>query len=124
MTIDTERTAHRVDLDTLATVTVLGPTLGYITPVVDDDAAPCVMRGEIPPGGIVGLHSHAEPETFVMLSGDAEAALRAFIEMAERYGHWIAGPEENAAVVSAPGSLDSPAQPRGRGCASVQRSIR
>jgi len=172
MTIDTERTAHRVDLETLATVTVLGPTLGYITPVADDDAAPCVMRGEIPPGGIVGLHSHAEPETFVMLSGaveglsigadgprwsllrrgeafhvpgdakhafrnpsdepavmiiattprigrflrevaasietavadgDPEAALWAIIETAERYGHWLAGPEENAAVGSAPG---------------------
>jgi mannose-6-phosphate isomerase-like protein (cupin superfamily) len=30
------------------------------------------MRGTIPPGVSVPLHSHAEPETFVMLSGTVE----------------------------------------------------
>jgi|tagenome__1003787_1003787.scaffolds.fasta_scaffold20398581_2 quercetin dioxygenase-like cupin family protein len=171
MTIDTEHTAHRVDFGALGTVSVLGPTLGYITPVDDDDAAPCVMRGEIPPGGVVGLHSHADPETFVVLSGttealsvdpdgprwialrrgdvfhvpgnakhafrnpshepavmiiattarigrffrevaglieatggsDPDAALWTFIGTAERYGHWLAGPKESAAVGLRPG---------------------
>jgi quercetin dioxygenase-like cupin family protein len=172
MTIQTERPAQRVDLAALETVSVLGPTLGYITPVADDDAAPCVMRGEIPPGGVVGLHSHADPETFVVLSGRAEglavdphgaswieikggdvfhvpgnakhafrnpmrepavmiiattarigrffrevasrleatagdgdpaAAISTFIETAERYGHWLAGPKENEAVGLRPG---------------------
>jgi quercetin dioxygenase-like cupin family protein len=31
------------------------------------------MRGSIPPGGIVPLHSHADPETFLMESGELDA---------------------------------------------------
>jgi hypothetical protein len=30
------------------------------------------MQGTIPPGVIVPLHSHADPETFVMISGEIE----------------------------------------------------
>jgi uncharacterized RmlC-like cupin family protein len=30
------------------------------------------MRGTIPPGGAVPLHSHADPETFLALSGEVE----------------------------------------------------
>jgi quercetin dioxygenase-like cupin family protein len=54
------------------TVNVLGPTVEILTPPGDDDA-PCAMRGTIPAGGIVPLHSHPEPETFIVISGDVEA---------------------------------------------------
>jgi len=30
------------------------------------------MRGTVPPGAVVPLHSHADPETFVVLSGELE----------------------------------------------------
>jgi quercetin dioxygenase-like cupin family protein len=55
----------------METVNVLGPTVEILTPPGDDDA-PCAMRGAIPAGGIVPLHSHPEPETFVVISGDVE----------------------------------------------------
>jgi quercetin dioxygenase-like cupin family protein len=55
----------------METVNVLGPTVEILTPPGDDDA-PCAMRGAIPAGGIVPLHSHPEPETFIVISGDVE----------------------------------------------------
>jgi quercetin dioxygenase-like cupin family protein len=48
-----------------------GATLEYLTPVTD--GAPCLLRGTIPPGGVVPLHSHADPETFIVLAGTAES---------------------------------------------------
>jgi quercetin dioxygenase-like cupin family protein len=38
----------------------------------EDASAPCIMRGTIPPGVFVPLHSHADPETFVQISGEIE----------------------------------------------------
>jgi quercetin dioxygenase-like cupin family protein len=60
----------------METVNVLGPTVEILTPPAGDDA-PCAMRGSIPAGGIVPLHSHPEPETFVVISGDVEGLVRA-----------------------------------------------
>jgi uncharacterized RmlC-like cupin family protein len=51
---------------------VLGPTIQYVTTPDADDRDPCVMRGTIPPGVVVPLHSHADPETFIVLSGRLE----------------------------------------------------
>jgi quercetin dioxygenase-like cupin family protein len=48
-----------------------GATIEYLTPV--EDGAPCLMRGTIPAGGVVPLHSHADPETFIVLSGEADS---------------------------------------------------
>lgn len=47
-----------------------GATVEILTPV--GDGLPCVMRGTIPPGGVVPMHSHADPETFLMLGGEIE----------------------------------------------------
>jgi quercetin dioxygenase-like cupin family protein len=47
-----------------------GATVEYLTPV--EDGAPCVLRGTIPPGGVVPLHSHADPETFLMVEGEMQ----------------------------------------------------
>jgi quercetin dioxygenase-like cupin family protein len=47
-----------------------GAGIEYLTPV--EEGAPCVMRGTIPAGGVVPLHSHADPETFYVVEGAAE----------------------------------------------------
>ncbi len=51
---------------------MLGPTIQYLTPPDVDNGQPCVMRGTIAPGGVVALHSHPDPETFIALSGELE----------------------------------------------------
>jgi quercetin dioxygenase-like cupin family protein len=55
-----------------------GPTLEFLVPPRDGE--PCLMRGVIPAGDIVPLHSHADPETFLMLEGEAEGL---------RDGRWV-----------------------------------
>jgi quercetin dioxygenase-like cupin family protein len=66
-----EQLAHLVRPDQAHTIDVLGPTIQYVTSPAET-GAPCVMRGTIPPGVSIPLHSHADPETFVMLSGSVE----------------------------------------------------
>jgi uncharacterized RmlC-like cupin family protein len=61
-----------VDPGAVETINVLGPTIQFITPRAACGDTPCVMRGTIPPGGVVPLHSHRDPETFYVLSGAAE----------------------------------------------------
>lgn len=63
--------AHLVNDAELETIYVLGPTLRYvIEPSGDNDI--CLMIGTIPPGVVVPLHSHADPETFLPISGEIE----------------------------------------------------
>ena len=63
--------AHLVGPHAVEALDVLGPTLELLI-VPDDDRAACLMRGTIPPGGAVPLHSHPEPETFIALAGEVE----------------------------------------------------
>ena len=49
---------------------VMGPTIEFLTH--PDEGAPCIMRGTIPPGVIVPLHSHTDPETFLPTAGEIE----------------------------------------------------
>ena len=63
--------AHLVGADPSVTLDVLGPTIQFVTSPADT-GAPCVMRGTIPPGVSIPLHSHGDPETLVMLSGSVE----------------------------------------------------
>jgi quercetin dioxygenase-like cupin family protein len=51
------------------TIDVQGATVEFLTPL---DEEPCVMRGTIPAGMTVPVHSHADFETFVILSGEVE----------------------------------------------------
>ncbi|HYH90061.1 MAG TPA: cupin domain-containing protein [Solirubrobacteraceae bacterium] len=67
----TDQSAQLVDPSAVETLDVLGPTIQFLT-APDDDSAPCVMRGTIPAGIDVPLHSHADPETFLMLEGEVE----------------------------------------------------
>ena len=59
------RLIHPVSLERLD---VLGPTIQFVTDPAEEDA-PCIMRGTVPPGVSIPLHSHADPETFLPLSG-------------------------------------------------------
>lgn len=65
------RTAHAIDAARLERLSVMGPTIQFVTGP-DDDAAACIMRGVIPAGVSVPLHSHADPETFLLVSGAVE----------------------------------------------------
>jgi quercetin dioxygenase-like cupin family protein len=51
---------------------LLGPTLELLIPPGAGDDAPSLMRGTIPPGVSVPLHSHGDPETFVAVSGEVD----------------------------------------------------
>jgi quercetin dioxygenase-like cupin family protein len=48
-----------------------GATIEYLTAV--EDGVPCVMRGTMPAHGVVPLHSHEDPETFIVQEGEAES---------------------------------------------------
>lgn len=69
--------AHLVDPYAVETLDVLGPTIQVLTEPGVDDGSPCVMRGTIPSGVAVPLHSHPDPETFILLSGEAEGLAEA-----------------------------------------------
>jgi quercetin dioxygenase-like cupin family protein len=73
--LDHDRVAHLIDIDAVEALDLMGPTVQLLTPP-DEESAPCVMRGTIPPGGFIPLHSHDEPETFVAVSGDMEGLVQ------------------------------------------------
>jgi quercetin dioxygenase-like cupin family protein len=54
-------------------VDVLGPTVEFLTPPSqDDDSALCVLRGVVPAGITVPMHSHDDAEDFYILAGTHE----------------------------------------------------
>jgi mannose-6-phosphate isomerase-like protein (cupin superfamily) len=71
-----DRTAILIDARSVETLDLLGPTLQILTPPSEDAAAPCLLRGTIPAGGSVPLHSHPEPESFLAVSGEVEGLLQ------------------------------------------------
>ena len=52
---------------------VLGPSIAFLTLPDEPGAVYCVMIGTIPPGVSIPLHSHADLESFYVLSGTVEA---------------------------------------------------
>jgi len=56
----------------IETFDVLGPTVQFLATADGHDGAPCIMRGTIPPGVAIPLHSHPDPETFLARSGELE----------------------------------------------------
>jgi quercetin dioxygenase-like cupin family protein len=48
---------------------VFGPTVEFISGPEDPGADFCVMRGMLPPGVVVPLHSHDDDEDFLILAG-------------------------------------------------------
>jgi len=75
---------------------VLGPSVQFLVSPQSSDEAPCVMKGTIPPGVSVPIHSHAGLEAFFVLAGNVEV-------LSEEGGnaHWIkAGPGDFIEVPS------------------------
>jgi quercetin dioxygenase-like cupin family protein len=63
---------HIVSKGTYGVLDVLGPTVEFLTSPLESDAVYCVMRGTIPPGVSVPLHSHADVESFNVISGSVQ----------------------------------------------------
>lgn len=61
-----------VATDTRNAIDVLGPTIEFLTSPSHQNAY-CVMRGIIPAGVSVPLHSHPDAESFLVVSGYAQA---------------------------------------------------
>lgn len=54
------------------TLDVFGPTVEFLTSPDDERNDFCLLKGTIPPGGSVPLHSHGDTEDFLILSGSLE----------------------------------------------------
>jgi quercetin dioxygenase-like cupin family protein len=67
-----ERTARLIDVSSVETLNVTGPTVQLLTTPDEENNAPCVMRGIVASGVVVPLHSHPDPETFVHISGELD----------------------------------------------------
>jgi quercetin dioxygenase-like cupin family protein len=51
---------------------VLGPSVQFLVAPQGNDEAPCVIKGTIPPGGVVPIHRHPAIEAFYIVSGNVE----------------------------------------------------
>jgi quercetin dioxygenase-like cupin family protein len=60
-----------IDLQDTRPLDVLGAIVEHLTPL--DAAQPCVLRGTLPAGVVVPLHSHPDAETFIVQSGELAA---------------------------------------------------
>lgn len=81
--VQQERSAYLVAQDSPA-IDLMGPTIQLLGQPEELDGGICVMLGTIPPDAIVPLHSHADPETFLMIAGELEG----FAD-AENGGRWL-----------------------------------
>jgi quercetin dioxygenase-like cupin family protein len=54
-------------------VDLMGPTVEFLTSPQEADIDFCVLRGVIPPGVAVPLHSHPDTEDFIDISGEVQA---------------------------------------------------
>lgn len=70
-TFDPRATGHLVDQGQLETLSLMGPTIQVLTPLTED-SGPCLMRGMIPPGVVIPIHAHPDPESFFILAGEVE----------------------------------------------------
>jgi mannose-6-phosphate isomerase-like protein (cupin superfamily) len=80
----TDQSGHLVDPSAVPMLDVLGPTIRYLTPPDGDDRQPCVMEGRVPGGVVVPLHSHPDPETFVVMSGRLDG-----LRISDRGYEWV-----------------------------------
>lgn len=67
--IDTQSHGLVLDLPDGATIEVLSRSSSK-------DGGFCVLRGVLPPGGMVPLHSHDDPEDFYLLSGSHQVLIQ------------------------------------------------
>ncbi|MGD9572594.1 MAG: cupin domain-containing protein [Thermoleophilia bacterium] len=67
----TDRTPRAIEPAGLPQLDVLGPRVAFVVPPGADDE-PCVIHGTIPAAGVVPMHAHPDPETFLVLDGAVE----------------------------------------------------
>lgn len=67
-----EPVAHPITARSVEAHDLLGPTIDFLWESEQADATPCIMQGTIPPGVIVPPYSHADPETYIVVSGELE----------------------------------------------------
>ena len=58
-----------------AALDIFGPTVEFLSTPQNAHQDFCVMRGVIPPGVSVPLHSHDDTETFFVLSGTKQVLI-------------------------------------------------
>ena len=51
---------------------VLGPRIQFLTALSENDDDYCLIKGTVPAGVVVPLHSHAERETFYVVGGEIQ----------------------------------------------------
>ena len=54
-------------------VDLLGPTIEFLTSPQEENIQFCVLKGVIPPGVSIPIHSHADTEDFFVIAGEVEA---------------------------------------------------
>ncbi|HEX3643561.1 MAG TPA: cupin domain-containing protein, partial [Ktedonobacteraceae bacterium] len=54
------------------TLDIFGPTLEFLTSPEETQENFCVLKGIIPPGVFVPLHSHPDTEDFIVISGELQ----------------------------------------------------
>jgi quercetin dioxygenase-like cupin family protein len=52
---------------------LFGPTIQRVIPLSDENGGYCLLKGTVPPGIIVPLHSHSDRETFYVVGGQLQA---------------------------------------------------
>jgi quercetin dioxygenase-like cupin family protein len=67
-------------------IDLMGPTVEFLNSPKEANDHFCVLRGVIPAGGSVPLHSHADTEDFFVVSGEIEA-----VRQVEGEYVWAAG---------------------------------
>jgi quercetin dioxygenase-like cupin family protein len=70
---DVIKATHIVNKGAYGVLDVFGPIVEFLTSPDEPDAIYCVLIGTIPPGVSVPLHSHADVESFYVLSGSVQA---------------------------------------------------
>jgi quercetin dioxygenase-like cupin family protein len=55
------------------TLDVFGPTVEFLTSPKETQNDFCVLKGRVPPGVVVPLHSHPDTEDFLVISGEMQA---------------------------------------------------
>lgn len=55
---------------------LFGPQVQLVTALSDENDGYCLLRGTLPAGVVVPLHSHADRETFYILEGDLQGFRR------------------------------------------------
>ena len=70
-----EKPFHISRRDEQPIVDVYGPYIQFLTSLGKRESELCFLKGVIPPGASIPLHSHAEDERFYIVSGEVELYL-------------------------------------------------